>query len=370
MPKNDNSQPYPNGFTKVNHALVNIHVILRKWTANGESVPEDVANLHIDMEVNSGRFAEHPLNYWRTCWKWSHERVKKLITHRQIIDNLSTSNRQAKPTETSTCDGESTSNRQIIDRSSTGIKEQEQEINLPISFLAEGIGMVKATCKELGPLPDNAKAVHQAIGNALKRKGMDVQWEVTVEDRGDGYRGRIDLVATWKGSSIGIEIDRLSPREKSIFKLLGSGCHGKVVVLRGAEAIDPPDGIDAVFSVQVQEEPELELGTPKPPPEPPKPDRKSTEFPIPEGIHLPAWKRWTEFRRTVKRKPVSYAAAVIQFKDLLPLTPEQQMEAVEHSIGGDYQKLVVPYSVRKEAERAKTDTGEPKMLNLITGRMG
>ena len=90
MPKNDNSQPYPNGFAKINHNLINIHEILRKWTANGEAVPESVANLHIDLEVNSGRFDSHPVYYWRTCWKWSHERVKKLLTHRQFIDNLST----------------------------------------------------------------------------------------------------------------------------------------------------------------------------------------------------------------------------------------------------------------------------------------
>ena len=44
--------------------------------------------------------------------------------------------------------------------------------------------------------------------------------EVLVEDRGDGRKGRIDLIVNEAGySQIAIELDRKTPRKKSIFKL-------------------------------------------------------------------------------------------------------------------------------------------------------
>lgn len=43
--------------------------------------------------------------------------------------------------------------------------------------------------------------------------------EVPVLDRGDGRGGRVDLVYNIDGKRVGIELDRLKPRTKSIYKL-------------------------------------------------------------------------------------------------------------------------------------------------------
>lgn len=129
-------------------------------------------------------------------------------------------------------------------------KEGKGKKNLPKPFLAEGLGVIRDLCDELGPLPDDAKAVHDALEAALVAEGMEVAREVEVSDRGDGRVGRLDLVATRDGYSFAIEIDRTAPRQKSITKLLGSGCDAKVVVLRGGAA-EAPAGIDLVCSVAV-----------------------------------------------------------------------------------------------------------------------
>lgn len=46
-----------------------------------------------------------------------------------------------------------------------------------------------------------------------------VERQVVVPNRGDGMRGRIDLVFTFKGERIPIEVDRKSVRQKSLFKV-------------------------------------------------------------------------------------------------------------------------------------------------------
>lgn len=48
----------------------------------------------------------------------------------------------------------------------------------------------------------------------------NVKRQVAVKDRGDGRRGRIDIVFLYQGRQIPIEIDRMSVRAKSVFKVL------------------------------------------------------------------------------------------------------------------------------------------------------
>jgi hypothetical protein len=47
-----------------------------------------------------------------------------------------------------------------------------------------------------------------------------VERQVRVDNRGDGHAGRIDLVFHYNGQLIPIEIDRKSPRKKSVYKVL------------------------------------------------------------------------------------------------------------------------------------------------------
>lgn len=56
--------------------------------------------------------------------------------------------------------------------------------------------------------------------------------EVFVNDRGDGRSGRVDIVYEINGVKIGIELDRFSPRNKSIHKLKCLSADESYVVTR------------------------------------------------------------------------------------------------------------------------------------------
>ena len=64
----------------------------------------------------------------------------------------------------------------------------------------------------------SAKTFQRAVEDALRAKGWEVSREFCVKDRGDGVRGRIDLVVT-RPVRIAIELDRARMRKKSLFKL-------------------------------------------------------------------------------------------------------------------------------------------------------
>lgn len=102
--------------------------------------------------------------------------------------------------------------------------------------------------RPIGPL--NATALQDEAEAALRGTGMAVLREVIVNDRGDGYRGRIDLVARHEdGSCCAVELDNRSVRAKSMRKL--RGFHGGRVI--GLRAPWPPKaripGIDAVIGL-------------------------------------------------------------------------------------------------------------------------
>lgn len=65
----------------------------------------------------------------------------------------------------------------------------------------------------------------------LKHEGK-IQRQVFVENRGDGYRGKVDLILTTPKEKIGIEIDYMTARQKSIFKLKQLDVDRRVVILR------------------------------------------------------------------------------------------------------------------------------------------
>lgn len=59
-----------------------------------------------------------------------------------------------------------------------------------------------------------------------------VKRQIWVNNRGDGRRGRVDIVLDIDGENIGIEIDRMTPRKKSIFKLQQLGYNNNFVITR------------------------------------------------------------------------------------------------------------------------------------------
>lgn len=64
----------------------------------------------------------------------------------------------------------------------------------------------------------DARSFEILLASKLEKHGK-VHTQVKVSDRGDGRRGKIDLVLETEGQLIPIEIDRLSPRRKSVFKV-------------------------------------------------------------------------------------------------------------------------------------------------------
>ncbi|CAG8998073.1 MAG: hypothetical protein CENE_00004 [Candidatus Celerinatantimonas neptuna] len=66
---------------------------------------------------------------------------------------------------------------------------------------------------------DDAKPLQNAIADSLRSSGWVVELEHQVADRGDGRCGCVDLLASKDSQKIAMEIDRKSPRKKSLVKL-------------------------------------------------------------------------------------------------------------------------------------------------------
>lgn len=88
---------------------------------------------------------------------------------------------------------------------------------------------------EFGDL--SAATFEQMIANKLEASGFEVARQVMVDDRGDGRRGRIDLVASFNGERIPIEIDRKTARAKSVFKVKSFNQESAYVLTRSPFSI-------------------------------------------------------------------------------------------------------------------------------------
>ena len=69
------------------------------------------------------------------------------------------------------------------------------------------------------------------ICEKLQKFGL-VEKQVRVADRGDGRSGRIDLVFHYRGEQVPIELDRKTPRQKSIFKVRSVNPKSAFVITR------------------------------------------------------------------------------------------------------------------------------------------
>lgn len=101
------------------------------------------------------------------------------------------------------------------------------------------------------PLPDEAKAFHDAVETRLQRAGWSVFRECPVRVPGVQRRGRIDLLAIRGGQGVAIECDRLTPRQKSLAKLRASTADHRVVLLRGGNYDGDAEGV-AVLAMEVE----------------------------------------------------------------------------------------------------------------------
>lgn len=106
---------------------------------------------------------------------------------------------------------------------------------------------------------DDSNSAQDAVLLALEQSGFDCQHLAPINTRGqdERYTGRISVLAAKDGKTIAIEIDHLSPRKKSVYKLQHFDCDYRLIVLRGGKEIEPPEGIDAIVSIATSDAPDL-----------------------------------------------------------------------------------------------------------------
>jgi len=106
-------------------------------------------------------------------------------------------------------------------------------------------------------VPDDATETHKKVAAFLERNGFYCRNEFRVPDRGDGRPGKIDIYAERGNLRLAIEIDRETPREKSIYKLRQVKGALRLILLRAGPAnIETPEGVDVVISLAGNARPE------------------------------------------------------------------------------------------------------------------
>ncbi|HDS0476041.1 TPA: hypothetical protein QDV27_001638 [Escherichia coli] len=175
---------------------------------------------------------------------------------------------------------------------------------------------------------------------ALQAAGLDVCREYPVPERGDGCGGRIDIVVTDRnGVRCGIELDRNSPRQKSLLKI-GAVETGICVLRRSDIARHTEQGILVIGGAVRQK----------------KFDPLSVDLPdwLPETL----WHEWVQFRQALRKPIRTEQGANGAIRELEKFrqqgfTPEQ---VIRHSIANEYQSLFAPKGVRPETLLRQVNT--------------
>ncbi|HCL7838063.1 TPA: hypothetical protein N2Y38_004722 [Escherichia coli] len=175
---------------------------------------------------------------------------------------------------------------------------------------------------------------------ALQAAGLDVCREYPVPERGDGCGGRIDIVVTDRnGVRCGIELDRNSPRQKSLLKI-GAVETGICVLRRSDIARHTEQGILVIGGAVLQK----------------KFDPLSVALPdwLPETL----WHEWVQFRQALRKPIRTEQGANGAIRELEKFrqqgfSPEQ---VIRHSIANEYQGLFAPKGVRPETLLRQVNT--------------
>ncbi|MBB9837955.1 hypothetical protein FSI59_005490 [Escherichia coli] len=175
---------------------------------------------------------------------------------------------------------------------------------------------------------------------ALQAAGLDVCREYPVPEHGDGCGGRIDIVVTDRnGVRCGIELDRNSPRQKSLLKI-GAVETGICVLRRSDIARHTEQGILVIGGAVLQK----------------KFDPLSVALPdwLPETL----WHEWVQFRQALRKPIRTEQGANGAIRELEKFrqqgfSPEQ---VIRHSIANEYQGLFAPKGVRPETLLRQVNT--------------
>lgn len=174
-------------------------------------------------------------------------------------------------------------------------------------------------------VPDDARGAQEQVKAWLEEKGFSCQLEVKVPARGDGRTGRLDILATRGSTKLAVEVDRGSPREKSIFKLLDND-FAKLSLVRNGEGRTPrktQEGVTVIYLNATDVFAECAGG--------------SQEL-------LEALRKFAEMRKSIK-KPMTERAKELLVKKLEKLAEPYQdkerykLECVNQSILNSWQGL-------------------------------
>src|SRR5690606_32024151 len=111
------------------------------------------------------------------------------------------------------------------------------------------LAQVESIVAQIEPT-DTARALEDEVEAVFIRHGWRVERQFRVEDRGDGRRGFVDMVA-WSpdGIMVALELDRQQPRQKSVEKLRHLDAVRCILLRETSGKMDAPDGIDLVYGL-------------------------------------------------------------------------------------------------------------------------
>jgi len=101
-----------------------------------------------------------------------------------------------------------------------------------------------------GSVADTATAAKAAVVRALEAAGFEVETQIPVADRGDGYGGRLGALAVRDGVRVAVEFSNRTPTGKAVTKLQESEADIRVVVVRGEWVGGAPEGVDLVVGLR------------------------------------------------------------------------------------------------------------------------
>lgn len=228
-------------------------------------------------------------------------------------------------------------------------KSKEQEQPLPLRG-----GSDRLRDRLLGLLArrfsaDSAVDLHNEVQGFLEEQGFECVREYPVEDRGDGREGRVDLVVKGDdGSLCGIELDRDTPRQKSLFKL--AQLPAAIVLLRSP--YDGPDCIDGVAVISAVSAPPVQSSARK--------KRDPAFDPLtakPDNVSVETWAKWVQHRREI-RKPLTPTSCNQQAAQLA--THPNPDSVIAASIASGWQGLFPDRVARSTNARPSNFTNLPK----------
>lgn len=119
----------------------------------------------------------------------------------------------------------------------------------------------------------SAQLFHYTLAALLEEMGWRLKKEFMVEEQANGRRGFCDILVTYP-APLAIELDRVSPRMKSIMKLKEVSATRVIVLRESTEWTNSIEGIDAVLCAGVKKP----LGKQKIPEHPIPPDYQPSEI--------------------------------------------------------------------------------------------